>query len=331
MVDRYNLSKASHNGTEFVNGNHNMVASNGHHLNNVMYQIMHRIKRYDTHGVALYINNDLLFGFFRRMTESRINLIGSIDAIISPQSQWIREHIAQNGKVPIILNADVDKNRLISVFPEKNVSDSLAQSHLRNNLNLRNRTHINESKHNRKPKQSSFIKELQKLSWHKWSILVAVFCIWLMITPYQNIACATYFSSAFIVVETVFCSVTEGRCQRIILSTPEQFIANILFVPTILPEFNYLFSSFPHWERGILLLLFCWVLEIIEGNFLIFVFRYNRAWQYEGSDAFFNGTIKLSYAPIWILFGLGAYFCFGRLIDSMHPVFSLWIIDILTL
>ena len=44
-----------------------------------------------------------------------------------------------------------------------------------------------------------------------------------------------------------------------------------------------------------------WLLEVIEGYFLIFLYGRNVAWTYEGSDAFFSGNVKLSYWKYWLM------------------------------
>ena len=49
--------------------------------------------------------------------------------------------------------------------------------------------------------------------------------------------------------------------------------------------------------------IFIWVSEICEGYVLIFLFGYNRAWNYFGIDAFFHGNIKLGYGIFWTVFG----------------------------
>ena len=173
---------------------------------------------------------------------------------------------------------------------------------------------------NKKPKESSFIKELRDLPLYKWPIIIAIFVVWFIITPFDNIIIATYFASAFFFIETIFCTVTEPRFDYIIWSTPEQFIINILFIPMLLPTIHDPFRSLPIWSKALLSPIFIWILEICEGYFLIFLFKYNRAWQYFGSDAFLNGTIKLSYAPFWMAMSYGFVYFVPEMIDSMKAL-----------
>ena len=173
---------------------------------------------------------------------------------------------------------------------------------------------------NKRAKGSSFIKELKGLPLYKWPILIITITIWAAITPFNNIVIATYFASAFFFIETIFCTVTESQFESIVWSTPEQFIINILFIPILLPMFNYPLQSISVLMKASLTPIFIWILEICEGYFLILLFGYNRAWQYYGKDALFNGTIKLSYAPFWIAMSYGFLYFVPGMIDSMELI-----------
>mmetsp|Transcript_74697 Transcript_74697/g.67167 ORF Transcript_74697/g.67167 Transcript_74697/m.67167 type:complete len:193 (-) Transcript_74697:41-619(-) len=173
---------------------------------------------------------------------------------------------------------------------------------------------------NKKAKESSFIAELRALPLYKWPIIMIVFAVWFAITPYDNIIIATYFASAFFFIETAFCTITESKFNFIVWSTPEQFIINVLFISMLLPTIHYPFQSLPLWTKALLSPIFIWILEICEGYFLIFLFNYNRAWQYFGSDAFFNGTIKLGYAPFWVAMSYGFFYFVPEMIHAMQPL-----------
>ncbi len=173
---------------------------------------------------------------------------------------------------------------------------------------------------NKRAKESSFIQELRDLPLYKWPIMIIIIAMWIAVTPWNNIVVATYFASAFFCIETVFCTVTESHFEHIVWSTPEQFIINMLFIPILLPMFNYPLQSSPDWLKAMLSPLFIWILEIYEGYFLILLFGYNRAWQYYGKDALFNGTIKLSYAPFWIVMAYAFFYFVPDMIDSMEPI-----------
>ncbi|KAJ3160926.1 hypothetical protein HDU86_008288 [Geranomyces michiganensis] len=92
----------------------------------------------------------------------------------------------------------------------------------------------------------------------------------------------------------------DSRCRKG-HTTWEQFFANILYTPFLLEVYPVIIA--PWWLRIALYPLNIWLLEIVEGYFLIFLYGYNAAWTYRGRDVMFGGNIKLSYAPFWL--GLG--------------------------
>ena len=93
-------------------------------------------------------------------------------------------------------------------------------------------------------------------------------------------------------------------------TTWAQFFSNVLYLPIFLAIREYVktscvASSFAQ-EQIILILLFpfnIWLLEIIEGYALIFIFGRNLAWHYDSSDALFHGNIRLKYFPAWHALG----------------------------
>lgn len=173
----------------------------------------------------------------------------------------------------------------------------------------------------KREKESSFFLELQRLQLYQYAIFIVVVSLWFTITPSVNIWIAFYFAAAFFVIETIFCTATEAHFESIVFSTPEQFILNVLCVSMIAPYFNHFFIFLPRWIRALVAApLFIWTLEIVEGHLLIMTFGYNRAWQYQGDDVLFNGTIKISYAPLWIGMSLGFFYFVGDWIDSMEMI-----------
>lgn len=47
-----------------------------------------------------------------------------------------------------------------------------------------------------------------------------------------------------------------------------------------------------------------WMLEIVEGYMLMFLYGFNPAWTYTSPDAYFHGNICLSHASVWWLLGV---------------------------
>ena len=179
-------------------------------------------------------------------------------------------------------------------------------------------------KNNKKAKEGSFLNELKQLVWYQWIFLLVLLSLWIYMTPIRNIQISIYCASAFYIIETIFCTAKLVKSIKslkslklIVFSTPEQFIINVLFIPYLLPWFSNTFE-FLGWIRYILTPIFIWILEIVGGYALIATFGYNRAWQYNGKDALFDGNIKLSYFPLWITMGFGFYFSIDDMIKSMH-------------
>ncbi|KAJ3166236.1 hypothetical protein HDU88_003459 [Geranomyces variabilis] len=145
-------------------------------------------------------------------------------------------------------------------------------------------------------------------------LLLLIFGIWYNYLPIDAKLRSIVAAAAFSVIEFTFYSVSietvagdilirpfDSRCRKG-HTTWEQFFANILYTPLLLEVYPVLIA--PWWLRIALYPLNIWLLEIVEGYFLTFLYGYNPAWTYRGRDVMFGGNIKLSYAPFW--FGLGA-------------------------
>lgn len=85
-------------------------------------------------------------------------------------------------------------------------------------------------------------------------------------------------------------------------TTKEQFAVNMLLLPVLLDAYIALVKR-PLFQ-AILWPVFIWVLEVVEGYFLMLLYGYNPAWQYRGRDAFCHGNIKLGYWKFWVPMGL---------------------------
>ncbi|KAJ3206672.1 hypothetical protein HDU67_008027 [Dinochytrium kinnereticum] len=96
---------------------------------------------------------------------------------------------------------------------------------------------------------------------------------------------------------------TEGNVLRKGHTTVYQFVANVVFAGPIFMAYYQMFSRVPG-LRGLLIPFTVWALEVVEGHFLMLCYSYNPAWLYTGSDAYLNGTIKLSYWRYWLPLGI---------------------------
>jgi hypothetical protein len=54
--------------------------------------------------------------------------------------------------------------------------------------------------------------------------------------------------------------------------------------------------------------IYIWTVEIVEGYLIMFLFDgKNIAWEYSGSDALFDGNIKIAHCKLWWVLGAGMY------------------------
>ncbi|KAG0223427.1 hypothetical protein BGW42_005905 [Actinomortierella wolfii] len=84
-------------------------------------------------------------------------------------------------------------------------------------------------------------------------------------------------------------------------TTVHQYIMNVFYIPILIHGYHALIHN--TYLRILFFPLNIWLLEIIQGYTLIYLIGYNAAWTYRGKDAFFHGTIKLSYVHHWLMFG----------------------------
>ena len=117
---------------------------------------------------------------------------------------------------------------------------------------------------------------------------------------------------AFVVIETFWTTITtEDSAGKVAIcgwnghlghSSFAQFWSNVIFTPLIL--FHYRNIVTDCCLRVFLFPINIWLLEIIEGYVIMFLFGKNVAWEYRGDDAYFHGNVKLGYAVPWIVLGL---------------------------
>uniref|UniRef100_A0A0G4F1D6 Uncharacterized protein n=1 Tax=Chromera velia CCMP2878 TaxID=1169474 RepID=A0A0G4F1D6_9ALVE len=169
---------------------------------------------------------------------------------------------------------------------------------------------------------SGFPAALRRLSIGGWFLIALLWSLWLISVPLYDKAVALWFALAFMGVETTFTFLTDGfeKCG----STPEQFFVNLFYLPLLLPPFwAWMREVSGRWGTFGLALqtpVFIWILEIVEGYSRIGLFGYCRAWQYNGRDAFFHGTVKLSFYPLWAAFGFITATVCGDFIAAMQGV-----------
>lgn len=189
------------------------------------------------------------------------------------------------------------------------------------------------------PRSGSFFLQLQKLannSPKKFAFVVLIWIVWFNTIPIYNKIVAMVFATLFSGIEYCFTTVTDsylktGKWEGG-ATTPEQWLLNVLIIPIIIPVYygivqsdELTFDIFAVFEIDLLTVIFSgvwvWVLEIIEGYFMIYLFGWNRCWQYFGKDAMFDGTIKLGYLPFWLIMGFAMECVFRSYILRMDTIF----------
>ncbi|KAF0701630.1 Aste57867_7945 [Aphanomyces stellatus] len=131
-------------------------------------------------------------------------------------------------------------------------------------------------------------------------------------TPVQFSAIAA--ATAFSCIEYTWYSLTTEDADGDVHFTPfqatcraghttwAQFWANVLYTPVLLHTYR---AVVPHPILRVLCFpLNIWLLEIVEGYTLIYLFGRNIAWTYKTTDAYCHGNIRLGFWKLWLALGL---------------------------
>jgi hypothetical protein len=124
----------------------------------------------------------------------------------------------------------------------------------------------------------------------------------------------------FMLTETFWTSITKETDYgiRFVLNkghtTWIQFYLNVIFLNILTNIKKYKTKN----KRILLTPIHIWLLEIIEGNLLIFLFNKNIAWTYNTKDAFFNKSIRVNYYPVWLLVGVALEYLYKPLIRPLE-------------
>lgn len=190
-------------------------------------------------------------------------------------------------------------------------------------------------------KRSSFEAEITKLyhnSFAKFCLFMCIIALWLFIVPLHNKMMGFFYATGFAICEFLFLGILvegtgiisydeKGKVRRkrrrfkgenwtmAEYTTTEQFIMNLLVIPVVLPWYNYIMPSKLY--RIMFTSVCMWTIQIIQGYFLIFLFGYNRAWQFFGVDAFFHGNIRMGDATAFTMVGLVSFMLLDTLINDM--------------
>lgn len=146
---------------------------------------------------------------------------------------------------------------------------------------------------------------------YKSIFLMELVCAYLEFTTPLHRAGGLIGALLFVIIETSWVTITtEDNAGNVTItgwtgelghSSYAQFWSNVIFTPLILFLYR---AMVPNPVLRILLYpINIWLLEIVEGYIIMFLFGRNVAWEYRGADAYCHGNIKLGYTAPWV--GLG--------------------------
>lgn len=162
------------------------------------------------------------------------------------------------------------------------------------------------------PQPRTALERMLAVTYKAVALLLLVLLHLSLTTRFQR-AASCIAATLFVIIETVWTTIAHedpvsgavsirGWTGRMGHSSFAQFWANVMYTPILL--FYYRSQIDNPFVRVLLFPLNIWLLEIVEGYVLMFLFGRNVAWEYRGRDAYFHGNIKLQYFLPWL--GLGA-------------------------
>jgi len=133
--------------------------------------------------------------------------------------------------------------------------------------------------------------------------LLCILFINILLLDFRLIVYGLLRACAFSIIEYTFTSLKKSLYYGYYIggkTTILQFILNCVYLPLI--EYFYA-SHIPHDYIIVLSPLLYWMVEIIQGYTLMYVYGYNTVWFYHTPDALFHNNIRLLYAPLWMMVG----------------------------
>ena len=130
--------------------------------------------------------------------------------------------------------------------------------------------------------------------------LAALMLSWLCLVPMSMKMRCVLGACAYSSAEWLFTLLERGRGYTSIA----QFASNLIYLPVLLDGYSYLLLSRP----VLYIALFpvnVWLLEIVVGQALTWLYGHNVAWCYaDYADAYCAASFRIGHAPFWV--GLGA-------------------------
>eukprot|EP00164_Ancoracysta_twista_P013692 GFYU01021962.1.p1 GENE.GFYU01021962.1~~GFYU01021962.1.p1 ORF type:complete len:184 (+),score=57.34 GFYU01021962.1:152-703(+) len=152
------------------------------------------------------------------------------------------------------------------------------------------------------------------------------FCAWWLLTTWSMKLLGIVAAGCFSCIEYTWYSITTENEDGSVSITPfaptcrkghttwDQFYCNVLYTPILLLVYRL---YFPLWWLRIAVFPFnVWLLEIVEGYFLMWVRGHNTAWYYMGASAFCHGNINIDFIWEWYVMGAAVEFAFTYLVSE---------------
>ena len=131
------------------------------------------------------------------------------------------------------------------------------------------------------------------------ALLLLCLCLWLLIYPLDAKLRCLLLSLAYSFVEYNFTFFERGKAY----TSLAQFLANVVYMPVLVDLYGHFLQN-----PILYVLLFpanIWLLEIVQGTAIHWIYGRNVAWCYaDYADELFGGLIRLGHAIWW--WGLGA-------------------------
>mmetsp|Transcript_1070 Transcript_1070/g.2009 ORF Transcript_1070/g.2009 Transcript_1070/m.2009 type:complete len:209 (+) Transcript_1070:21-647(+) len=134
----------------------------------------------------------------------------------------------------------------------------------------------------------------------RWLVLASFAVFWMANFPAAMKLRCGVLALAYSFMESCFTYFERGRAY----TSMAQFVANLLYVPVLADSYGYVLEGNPFWYI-LLFPLNIWLLEIVQGAVISFIFGHNVAWCYaDYADELCFGFIRVGHAIWW--WSLGA-------------------------
>ena len=127
--------------------------------------------------------------------------------------------------------------------------------------------------------------------------------LWLVVYPSAMKLRCGLLALSYSFMEFCFTYFERGRAY----TSAAQFGANLIYMPVLVDLYGYFLSDSRFWYI-LLFPLNIWILELVQGSFISYIFGQNVAWCYaDYADEFCFGFARIGHAIWWWGLGLLLY------------------------